>query len=488
MKLNQKSAEKQSYEENVAVVKCLLGGISEISKNKYSFLEKFQAETPESFETRFNQVRFDNFVAKSFAKISGDLLKATVSWDKDLMKSYPNLESSLINMDGNGLSIENFLSNLIQSTLINGVTACLVDFNQNTDLQNTQLNANKAMPIFNLIDQSNIINYSLNNMGELSHFVISSKNFLTPQVDADFEISTQCEQNYLMYIIDRDTKQIIVRKFREDKETVEGEEDKTELTQIGEDIILTGFNKLPIELLSFNLGQEQDPFLLPPPLLAVAHGNRALFQNQAYQTTILKISRFPIFASTGVPEGPNKLDPFVWLSSENEQAKFYSVETKGAGINAGKEDIEIAKQSLETSISDFYKSGQEMSEEKTATESKINKDNDLSKLEKYVKNMEIFLNDIFNTAYAWNKPNLDRLDFKFKINLNSQGFISSENKKILIELNKTGVLSRESTLDQFVKQGVLDPAFDIDTEEEKLKTETDADLTTFNNPEDTPFE
>ncbi len=488
MKINEKSSEKQRYESNVQTVKCLLGGISEISKTRSDFIEKLASETDEAFISRFNNVRFDNFVERSFSKVSGDLFKASIEWDEEVIKKIPNLEAALSNMDGNGMGINNFVSNLISSTLVNGVTPCLVDYDTNEDVENTQANANSTTPVFKLIDQENLVNYSQNNNGDLTHFVIESTNSITPTVDGSFEITKGYEKNFLLYIIDRDLKQITVQKYSEDLvENDEGGKDSS-LKQVGEDLVLKGFDKLPMNLLSFNTGQQKDPFLLPPPLLAVAHGNRALFQNQAYQSTILKISRFPIFVSTGVEAAPSLLDPFVWLHSDNDNAKFYTLETGGAGINAGKEDIEIAKQSLESSISDFYKAGQGMEQQKTATEAQINKDNELNKIEKYAKNIEDFLNKSFNTAYSWANPNKERLDFGFKINLNTNAFISAGNQSNLLELNKIGVLSRESTLDQFAKQGVLDPSFDITKEAEKINAESDKDLIDYKNPENIPFE
>lgn len=487
MQINEKPEEKKEYESRVNYIKLFNQGISGLETNKELFLSKFFEEREPEFEQRFLRSRLSNYVNKSYEQIKGHLLQSTVSYNEDELKKYPNLFKALENMDGKGTNIKDFLSNLISKVLIEGSIPFIIDFDRFDGL-NTKENSEQAVPKFLLVDNANFINMTKNEGNldkELSSFIFHENKINGTTLDIqNAEITQEINSDIFVYykrsLINEETKQptgeqrVFLARFIE--ETVisdeESGENKDNKKYVFVEEMPINSSQVPVEFINFNKKDSTSMFLENPPLYDLARLNGCLFRNESSQTEILRTSRFAIFAATGTKNpAPQGIAPNQWLQAPEKEAKYYVVEISGRAINAGKEDVEIAKRTLEDIQLDFLNSQNNTEADKTATESIINQNNSLSKIELYAQEVERFLNAIFNIAAKWTNQNEENIDFEFKLKLEDVSFINASNKDLLLKSFQNGAISKLSYLEQLKSYKVLDESFDVEKEILLIKEE-----------------
>ncbi len=463
MKINEKSNEKMNYENKIHFVNDLIKGIYALENNMSAYLTPHeyddQNQVAKDLKNRFARARLTNYTKSTFQKILSKLTNATIEFDRELINRNTRLLRAMENMDGNGQSLNQFVDSAIRKGLVQGQIPCLINYPQNdaTILSESE----NILPVFNLIDQRDYFGSSIqkNNFSDVQSFVFtrSVSNGVTLNPESK-EIKENIDTFFYVYYLKDNT--LKVATFIKDKKS-------GNLSSLPEVDVVNSF--VPVSFLNFNDYPIND-FSQAPPLYELARNNSSLFRNQSTQTEILRTARLPLMSATGVDKSPPaKLTPQSWLSSENAQAKFSFVETTGNAADSGKDDIEIAKQEIESLMSGFFVENNVV--ERTATESIISESNQMSKVDYFADQMSKFLNESFNIANSFGNPSAEYIDFKFKVTINDDSFVNSENKNFLLKLHQLGALSRESLLKLGKTYNIIEENFDIDAELAKIQDE-----------------
>ena len=208
-----------------------------------------------------------------------------------------------------------------------------------------------------------------------------------------------------------------------------------------------------------------------PPLMDIADLNIAHWQSASDQRHILTVARFPIFASSGLVDlGTTLIGPNEHLNTPDTQGRFYYVEHSGNAIEAGRKDMEDLKEEMVTLAMEplLRKAGNV-----TATQRAIDAAEGHSELQNLAMKFGEVLTMAFTMAAMWAGVE-DQITEESEVQLYTEfGPTQQESTDIsqLIEMRKTGDISRETFYEELKRRNFVDINFDIKKEEGRLENE-----------------
>jgi hypothetical protein len=214
-------------------------------------------------------------------------------------------------------------------------------------------------------------------------------------------------------------------------------------------------------------GRRLGPMLSAPPMEDLAYLNVKHWQSQSDQDTIEHAARVPIMTVRGVDESfvlTVGASTAVNLGT-NPDAELKFVEHTGAAIKAGAEALERLEQQMIQSGAELLvkKPGQ-----RTATESSNDAEANKCDLQRIVEDFEDSLDQALVIAglYAREVPPSVSLYKDF-----GAATLSDASAQLVADLNARGLLSRETTLGELKRRGVLADTVDPDEEAERVASE-----------------
>lgn len=207
----------------------------------------------------------------------------------------------------------------------------------------------------------------------------------------------------------------------------------------------------------------------------LAHLNVRHWQSTSDQTNALTVARFPILAASGVRDaegegggqivvGPNK-----FLTTPDPQSKIYFVEHNGTAIDKGKDELERLEQAMASYGAAFLKKGAQGPE--TASGRVLDEGEAISPLQAWGLDFKDCLELCGWYTALWlglGEETEAPFDFEIEADVNladpaELGWLTAARAK--------GDISREASIDEAKRRGILPEDFDIEADAERIAAE-----------------
>lgn len=220
---------------------------------------------------------------------------------------------------------------------------------------------------------------------------------------------------------------------------------------------------------------KQSGFMMgEPPLEDLAWLNLLHFQSMSDQRNILRVARVGMIAATGLSSNEVKAEqtigPNSMFKSSSKDAKFYYVEHRGAGIEAGANDLKTLEERMEVM---GLQPMVARSSSDTATGKKINEGRADSTVHRWVRCVQSgFKKAFIAAANMYPTPLTVPEDFEPDIFDDFAALaMDSSDAKLVLEVRKGGDITRKTFLEELKRRGVLSESVNIEDELEELETE-----------------
>ncbi len=475
-KINVKSNENAQYDNSVKCVKDILKGETVIKENAAAYLPQDVNEDPKAWKARVRRASLLNYVEDTFFDILGKLIKNQITYDEDEMKKYPELVKTLENMDGNGSSLQTFVNKLISQTLVSGINSCTVNFNNgafdSADETFTLKDQQSNMPVFKIYDTEDIYKVTKQTTGVDGYNLVILRNQKhSTRLSEDIgECEDYISESYIVFVQDGTITKVLNYPTME--------------TDNGQDLQQPNITELvnteiPISFLNFNNNTETELFNSKPPLKDLTDLTVKLFEKESDKEEALRYSLFSVLFATGVTDDDGiatDLKRFGVLELRNPQSKIGLLEPNGQAITNAQTSVNILKEDIEKVSRSFLDADNSTVYGKTQLQTMVEDNNANTLINYYAKEVERFLNKIFNIANGWGKPNYEPIDFKFVLNVDEKQKSSKENKDLALKLYTSGGLSLEGLYKILGTYDLFNEDFDIDLEISRIKEDQTANL------------
>lgn len=309
-----------------------MGGTIAMRNAGTRFTPQHPAEENESYTVRLNSTFLYNGFVKTIHAMTGKIFSKDIIINDDVPKQVFDI---LDEIDGQDRNITSFLYDVTKNALIDGISYVLVDMakiNKEEFVTFLDIKNNNIRPYTILIEAENLIGYR--------HY----KGFLTEirvkqcllEVEPDNEYK-EVEINQILKITPG-----YFEIWRENK-TIISSTQQWYLYDSGE----TGLDYIPIVPFYANRTafMEGEPTLMPLAELNLAHWISTSEQNKA-----LTYARFAMLSIAGITKeeaASIKVGPDQVLTSEDSSTKFAYIETSGAALEAGVNDISAIEKRME---------------------------------------------------------------------------------------------------------------------------------------------
>jgi hypothetical protein len=216
-------------------------------------------------------------------------------------------------------------------------------------------------------------------------------------------------------------------------------------------------------------GRREAFMLGTPTLLDLAHLNVKHWQSQSDQDTILHVSRVPILVVKGVEAFALTLGASTAVNlgaDPNADMKF--VEHSGASIDAGEASLRALEvQMVQTGAELLVK----QPGDRTATESAGDQEGNKCDLQRLTEQFEDALDQalVFMAQFAGIDPNRAGNVALFKDF--GAATLSDASATLVADLNARGLLTKETTLREMQRRGVIEASVDVEEEIAKAAEE-----------------
>lgn len=316
----------------------LMGGTTDMRKARTKFTPQHPAEEDESYTVRLNSTFLYNGFVKTVHAMTGKIFSKDVIINHDVPEQIVEL---LDNIDNQGRNITSFLYDISKNALIDGISFALIDMakiNKDEFVTLLDIKENNINPYCILIDAESLIGFKHDN-GFLTEIRI--KQCLI-DVDPNDEYK-EIEVNQILKITPGHFE-----LWREDKSKSKSTTTTTSSTQwflydSGE----TGLSYIPIVPFYANRTAFMEG---EPPLMPLAELNLAHWISTSEQNKALTYARFAMLSIAGITKeevNSIKVGPDQVLTSEDPSTKFAYIETSGAALAAGVNDISAIEKRME---------------------------------------------------------------------------------------------------------------------------------------------
>jgi hypothetical protein len=235
-----------------------------------------------------------------------------------------------------------------------------------------------------------------------------------------------------------------------------------------------------IPLVTFYAGERRGLAEAAVPLEGLAHLNVEHWQSKADQRNILTVARFPMLAVSGVQSTENQaggggeivVGPRKLLTTSDPQSKVYYVEHAGAAIEAGVTDLERLEERMKGFAAQFLtkKPGGE-----TATGRALDSAEAISPLQAMGVDFKDCLEQAMELTGEWlGKAVGEAGSIVFEVG-EEVDLLNPAELQWLTAARAKGDISREASLEEGKRRGILPDDFDIDEDKERLEKEVPAD-------------
>lgn len=457
-KVNTPSVAYEQMAKHWDLIHDLLGGTLTMREASTKWLLKEQAEKDANYKSRLQRTilfealkdTIDSIVSKPFSK-------------PITLKNVPeNLAYLERNADRCGTTISQVGMDALDDCATYGLTHLLVDWsilrkNETSERKATIAEEKKAgvRSTFTVVSPPNLIGWS-------SDDDENGNPYLTEIRIREYRKERVEGKMYLDHIVE------YIRVVRPDAWELHRQDQKTREFSL----VASGINTLGKVPLVTVYVRKTGFMTASPPLEGLAWLNLAHYQSDSDQRNILRVSRFAILFGKGLgkkeAESGFEIGPFNTLTSSSNDAELKFVEHQGKAIAAGRQDI----QDLEARMETMGKAPMvDRSVRSTATGKSIDHNKNMTAIQKWVKALEIGLEEAYELAAEWHKITLPE---DFAVDIYSDFSVTvggAKSLELLLKMAEKGKLSTETLLNEAQRRGEL--ADEIDPEEELERIEAE---------------
>jgi hypothetical protein len=209
-----------------------------------------------------------------------------------------------------------------------------------------------------------------------------------------------------------------------------------------------------------------------PPLEDLSHLNRRHWESSSDQNNVLRVTRFPILAASGVRGeaadmiviGPNK-----FITTPDAQSKVYYVEHTGSAIEQGYKDLERLEDRMATYGAEFMKRDAEGPS--SATEASNDSSEAKSPLRSWVLDFKDCLERAMQFSGQWmglGDDDAGSIDFDMD---DGPDPAESTHLQALKEARASRDISRKTYVGGLKRRGVLEEDYDADDDQAEIDSE-----------------
>lgn len=434
----------------------LMGGTSAMQANAATYLPQFDKEEPKHYAARVNRSRLFNAFGDTVKSIVSKPFSKPVTLQGEVPEQLQPLEDDT---DGMGKSLGQLAKEIFEQFVTRGLGHILVDY-----------------PI-TVADDGNKPNLAQERRAGFRPKLIQIKPtqliaWRTERDSSGKEVLTQIRiaETRTEPTGDWGEKQVdYVRVIERDSYFLYR---KTE-SQGGDEYIRVeeGVNSLGKVPLVTGYANQSGYLTAEPPLMDLAETNRAHFQSESDQRSILHMARTVTLFAKGFTEDEAAkiaLGPNQRISTTNENADVKFVEHTGQAIAAGAKDLsDLKEEMVMLGLQPFTRT----TGVTTATGQSIDESRANSDVQAWVMSLEDLLYNAYLMAAEWIKVTLPD-DFKANVfNDFALWLRAVQDIEHLIKIRQAGELSRKTFLQEVRRRGLLSETVVI--EEEILDIETE---------------
>lgn len=444
-----------SAESRWQLVTDLLGGTERMRECREKYLPKEQAEDEANYEVRLKRSVLYEGYKDTIRKLTSKPFSRCVNFVTSDETETPELPEWFTafygNVDRRGTNFHAFAERYFESGMNYGVSFILVDHTKkipNATLADER--AQKAGPVFSLIEAEDLIHWETevrDNVLELTEIRIR---------ESRMERTGQFGLKEVKYV------RVMTRENWSLYRVLEKPKDNGEDWEFVED----GVNTLgAIALVPFYTNYEC-PYHGTPPLEGLARLNVAHWQSQSDHRNILRFARVGILFGSGFTDEEVErgitISPTKCTLSKNPEATLRYVGYDSPILEAGRKDLSDLEERME--VLGLQPLMQSAGDRSTAAAHAIDDRRTHSGLLGWVKGLEQALQEAINWAAKWKKADpVDAAvdvfnDFvmsptsgeDMNVIMLARGSGDLDRKTVLHEMQRRGVLSEKSTVEEII--------------------------------------
>lgn len=451
-----RSAAMQKVVDEAKVVRDLCGGTAAMRKAGETYLPKKEAETQSAYNVRLSQSFLYNKTNDTIEATVDKLFANEVTPDENFTDV-----TVIDTVDMEGRDITRFGRDWLRDALVAGVSYVMVDFPEGKPAESLAIERSMGLrPYCSIINADNILSFKTEMRG--SQTILTRINiFESAEVETDNEFEELfVDQVRVLRLTDVTGVTVMTYELWRKRSDDKGD------WYLYQEPVPTSINFIPIVPLytsrtGFMTGR--------PPFRDIADKNIQHWQSSSSQKHILDFVRFPILfgkgliknAETGSIEiGANRL--IEGLSDENSDLKH--VEHSGAGIQAGKEDLENIEQQMDALSKQMLT---RRTGNITATARAIDEASATSDIQQLANIVQDTLNLLIQYMGAWTNTEYGTVSLNADFTLNSQ---EENDTTALKDALDRGVISKEWYANELKRRGILHTKFDFETDQAMIDT------------------
>lgn len=409
-----------------------------------ALLTRYEKEGQEVWQRRLDNAVLLNYFRKTVEGYVGKPFGRPLEVPDD---APPDVEEMLKDVDGRGTTFDQFANRAFEKGMAKGIVHALVDFPP-AEEGDTAADEQLRTPVLIIVEPENLIGARCDEDGCPTQVRLRE---VTVEPDGAFGERTVTR----IRVIEQDKWELWRLKGRKWIKEDEGP------NTLGEVPLVTFY-------------ADREGFMRSrPPLLDLAFKNVEHWRSSSDQRNILTVSRFPILVGSGInPKDPMEIGPNQYIGLRAPEARMMYVETTGASIAAGRQDLEDLK--AEMAVLGLTMLMPSKPGDVTATAKAIDGAESITELQRIVMNFEQFLNEVVKVMARWMDHSEDEVDDlpRVKINGDWAKLLNVDaGIQALMTARSGRDISRKALLEALKRRNYLPQEFDPDEDAEQLAEE-----------------
>lgn len=445
------SAEAEELHQHCAMIDALMGGTAEMRKAGARFLPQWPGEPDAAYKARLGCAVLFPAYARTVSVLVGKPFSKSITIGDDVP---PAVRDLMDDVDGEGRNLDAFAATAAHLAMAYGFAGILADMPPNPGARTVAEERRAGLrPYLTQYRPHDVLGWRVERRGP--SMVLTQLRLLERVTEPDGPFGTKRTEQVRVLEPGRWQTWRPVRGANGAEEWRIHEEGTTTLGDVIPFVPVYGFRA------GFMVGR--------PPMLELAHMNVEHWQSASDQQTILHVARVPILFGRGFAEGESIIvgvNSFV--SAANPQAELRYVEHSGAAIEAGRKSLLDLEDRMRQAGAELLviKPGNV-----TVAQTLADNEPAMCDLQRIVQALENALDQSLDFLAAWMNLGEDAGGHVQIFKDFGAATMAEASAQILSDMEARGGLSRETTLHEFKRRGLLAPEVDVAEELERIASE-----------------
>lgn len=436
----------------------LVEGVPAIKRNVLDYLPMYPNEDKDDYKNRCEFLSIRNFFAQCVTSLLGKMFAQPPRLNDDVPGA---IRTDLDNADMNGADWTMVARDLAKYAMTEGMAWIFVDYQAIPEELLGQLSLADerelgVRPYWFVVPASRFLGARYRKVGQA--YVLTQVRFMQyVEIEKGAYGSEWVEEVY-SYTATR------ARVFRRNTDQSEGQPAWVPISNL-----VNSLGRVPaVPVILERVGRYEGK----PPLENMAHMNKEHIQVRSDQRRALAVASFPILVTSGVEATPGtvtKIGPMRSIMLEDPHASVKWVESQGAHLRAGREELADLEQALRV----FGLAFENPQAYATATGRNIDASDAIAPIQMWMLTIRDALEVALQMHAEWRGlPSGGSIDVNVSFLRN---MITIEGLKLLVEALKEGAITPRGFLTRLKEYGILSEDFDVDRDiEDALKIAEEA--------------